>query len=460
MKHKITLLLIVSFLVAAGSVIYLYDVLTTSNSEDMVEIFTSPYITEFSIPTKSSVPNGIGVDRNGNVWFAEIEGDKLAMLDKNSYLITEYNIPDGVGEVWSLDFDSNGNIWFADKNDRIWNFDTADKSFKKYDVPTKGSMPTDLVIDADGKIWIAQLRNNYSEEGDRIAVFDPEKEVFTQYKLADKSGPIGLALDNENIWITQTYAHSIGKFNRYDFSYKQFEPSKGMVSPIGIAVDDKGTVWFAQHGASKVSSFGESNQTLFEFTTSPGLFPITTPYWILIDSKQNIWFNEHSTNKIARFIKENNTLIEYKIPSEREELVNVLTIALDQNDNLWFTEWSRNRIGVVNAYMPLPFTMDVSSDFVATTAGKNVELELTLMSRSNVIREIYFNASSTMTLTGEFVNSTIRFEPSSIKLGNSNEKIRVVLGTETKLEPDVYSVTVSASDEFITYARIITLEVL
>ena len=445
------------------SIIYLYDFVPTPPiSERLVGILASPYITEFNIPTPSSVPNGIGVDKKGNVWFVENEAGILAMLDRNSYLLTEYKIPADIGEVWSLKFDTQGNLWFTDSKDRIWRFDTIGKSFRNYEVPTKGSRPTDLAIDTGGRIWITQIRSNYSEEGERIAVFDPSKEAFTEYKLGDRSGPAGIALENGNIWITQTYANNIAKFNKYDLSYKQFTPSQSIVSPIGIAVDARGTVWFAQHGASKISGFVESNKTLFEFATSPNAeFPITTPYWIAIDSKQNIWFNEHSPNKIAKFIKANNTLVEYKIPSEKGELVNALTIALDQDDNLWFTEWTRNRIGVVNSNIPVPFTVDVSAGFVNIEAGKSFTLEVTVRpGHGSEIRNIYFNASGTITPTGEFVNSTIIFDPEQINLDNSSRQAKLFIHTKPELTRGVYNMTISASDGFITYARIVKVEVL
>lgn len=462
LKTRFLIFLIINCGLAGTAIIlYLYDFEKDDVSRNKVEIFTSPYITEFSIPTSSSVPNGIGVDKDDRIWFVENKGNKLAMFDKNSYLLTEYKIPGDIGEVWSVDFDKDGNLWFTDSSDRIWMFDIARKSFKSYDVPTKGSRPTDIVIDNDDKIWITQLRNNYSEEGDRVVVFDPILEKFSEYKLTDKSGPAGVVFDKGNLWITQTYSHNIARFNTGNFSYQQFTPSQNSVSPIGIAVDAKGAIWFAQHGASKVSRFIESNQTLFEFTTSPNPeFPITTPYWILIDSKQNIWFNEHSPNKIAKFDKANNTLIEYKIPSERGELVNALTIALDHNDNPWFTEWTRNRIGFVDSKIPVPFTIDISPDAATVDAGENLSFDVTVTPINvNEIRRVYFNASSTITPTGEFVNSTISFEPKQVDLGNTNQKTRLFFHTEPELTRGEYNITVSASDGFITYARIVTLQV-
>lgn len=462
LKTRFLIFLIISCgLAGAAIILYLHDFEKEDVSRNKVEILTSPYITEFSIPTPSSVPNGIGVDKDDRIWFVENKGNKLAMLDKNSYLLTEYKIPGDIGEAWSVDFDKDGNLWFTDSNDRIWMFDIARKSLKSYDVPTKGSRPTDIAIDNDGKIWITQLRNNYSEEGDRVVVFDPIREKFTEYKLADKSGPAGIVFDKGNLWITQTYAHNLAKFNTSDFSYEQFTLSQNIVSPIGINVDAQDMVWFAQHGASKVSRFIESNQTLFEFTTSPSAeFPITTPYWILIDSKQNIWFNEHSPNKIAKFVKANNTLIEYKIPSEKGELVNALTIALDHNDNPWFTEWTRNRIGFVDSKIPIPFTINVSPDVAAVDAGADLSFDVIVTpTNTNEIRSIYFNASSTITPTGEFVNSTISFEPKQVDLGNTSQKTKLFFRTEPELTRGEYNITVSASDGFITYARVVTLQV-
>lgn len=293
-------------------------------------------------------------------------------------------------------------------------------------------------------------------------MIDHLQDEYAQYRLAEKSGPAGITYSNGNIWLTQIFRHNIASFEPSQNLYREFTPADDIVSPIGIAVDLDGVIWFAQHGVSKVSAFDPTDKEYFEFTTSPSAeFPITTPYWTTVDSQGAVWFNEHSTNKIGRFFKGNNTLVEYRIPSERTELVNALTIALDRDDNLWFTEWSRDRIGFVNSSVPLPFAMDVSEKTAKVKAGDDLVLHLTLSPLSKQeLQELYFNASSTITPTGEFVNSRVQFEPSTVTLMDGKpEMIRMVFNTDSNIQKGSYNMTISVSNQLITYSRIVQVSI-
>ena len=71
-------------------------------------------MTEYSIPTANSVPEGITWGPDGNLWFTE-EAGKIARIT-TAGTITEYSTPAGVSPV-DIALGADGNLWFTELNE-------------------------------------------------------------------------------------------------------------------------------------------------------------------------------------------------------------------------------------------------------------------------------------------------------------------------------------------------------
>ncbi|MHB8566999.1 MAG: Vgb family protein [Nitrososphaerales archaeon] len=67
------------------------------------------------IPIVQSLPAQILIDKNGNVWLAEHQGNRIAGFDPSNGILTEYLVPTRpLTETLWLALDQNGNAWFTE----------------------------------------------------------------------------------------------------------------------------------------------------------------------------------------------------------------------------------------------------------------------------------------------------------------------------------------------------------
>jgi hypothetical protein len=71
------------------------------------------------VPTANSEPIAITKGPDGNLWFAEQDGEKIGRIDPSTDEITEFPIPSGGGEPRAITAGPDGDLWFAEDNGQI-----------------------------------------------------------------------------------------------------------------------------------------------------------------------------------------------------------------------------------------------------------------------------------------------------------------------------------------------------
>src|SRR3970282_1260122 len=71
-------------------------------------------IKEWVIPTQSSGPHDIVVDKNGIAWFTEINTNKIGRFDPKTEQFKEYPISTQSARPHGLIVDEEGNVWFTE----------------------------------------------------------------------------------------------------------------------------------------------------------------------------------------------------------------------------------------------------------------------------------------------------------------------------------------------------------
>ena len=143
----------------------------------------------YMIPTKGSYPVQVAIDSKGNVWFSEIFGKKLGVIEphkaKNgtSQGITEYALK-------QIDFKTMGPHVIG-KNDTIWltavsfpeagnivKFDPTSKNFTVFQLPNGTGVPVGIAEDDYGRVWVNDHATNL------FLMFEPSNNQLTKYSTS------------------------------------------------------------------------------------------------------------------------------------------------------------------------------------------------------------------------------------------------------------------------------------
>jgi virginiamycin B lyase len=217
-------------------------------------------IKEWEVPTSNSAPHDIVVDeRNGIVWFTEINANKIGK------------------------------------------FDPTTEQFQEFDIPTLSSRPHGLVVDQDGNVWFTEM------EGSKIGKLDVDTgQVVAEFPTptlnsgphTNDSGTRRIAIDsNGKLWFTEYNAAKIGSFDPKTNEFKEFETTTPDSGPYAIWVDIFDNVWFSMTNAFKVGKLDQSTDTVQEYDLPT---PSTIIRFIYADGNDgNIWFPNNNNNKIG-----------------------------------------------------------------------------------------------------------------------------------------------------------------
>lgn len=250
--------------------------------------FSEVSTADFPLPTLRAGPGGDIVENSfGQLWFPEVYGNKLAVLD------------------------------------------SASKRFREIDLPTPVSMPIGVARTSDGMLWVPEFHGN------RLAQVDPKSSTVREFSLREPhSLPVGIAVDEaDNVWLTQMATGRIARFNRLSEAFDQFELPGGDVSPFMISADQRGSLW--------VTASNQSGNYLARFdiaTERFDIFPLPTPACgpagLLVDQNA-VWVTESQSGKLARFEIKLHHWQEFPIPVLHSEPIR---LAKDLRGRIWIAD--------------------------------------------------------------------------------------------------------------------------
>ncbi|MFY9567411.1 MAG: hypothetical protein WAQ29_13750, partial [Nitrososphaeraceae archaeon] len=204
----------------------------------------------YKVPTNGSYPSSIAFDSQGRVWFSEIFGKKLGIIDP---VKASNGTSDGIQEYQLNLSEEEG-------------FETMGPL-----IITNGGSNNDGNNNRSETVWFTAV--DFPDAG-HVIKFDINQKKFEVLRLAKGVGvPVGIVEDDkERLWIND---HATNLFF-------MFEPQTG-----------------------KVIKYSTSLPTSRNSTT-------TLPYYNMYKDGR-LWFNEHEGNAIAYFDTANSTLVEYQI---------------------------------------------------------------------------------------------------------------------------------------------------
>jgi len=234
----------------------------------------SPYERKFEmykIPTPGSYPSSIVIDSQGRIWFSEIFGKKIGLIDP---ALTEHNTSKGISEypVQGIEFETLGPISISKNKDALWltavkypeggsilKFDFQEKRFTVFNLSKGSAVPIGIVEDNSGKLWINDHATNL------FFSFDTVTKKIVKYSTSLPTSrnntttlPYWNLISNDNLWFNEHEGNAIAYFNIKNSTLVEFKIPTGSEewgntsNPLKFTVDNFGSVWFTEWTENKL----------------------------------------------------------------------------------------------------------------------------------------------------------------------------------------------------------------
>ncbi|MBA3749844.1 MAG: hypothetical protein H0X03_02940 [Nitrosopumilus sp.] len=368
---------------------------------------------KYKTPTRGSYPSSLAFDSKDRVWFTEIFGKKLGLVNP---LETENNTTKGIKE---LDLE------------KIVKFETMGPLSTGYNNSKSGYNNTN-----DEILWLSTVDFPY---GGQIVKFDVSTENSTVYNLNNtNSVPISVAEDeNGMIWTNDHASSLILMLDPKTGNIKQYATSPASTRntttlPYFNEYSD-GKIWFNEHEGNAIAYYDSENKTLIEYH---------------IPTKDKLWGNTS----------------------------NPLRFTIDYHGSIWFTEWTENKIGVLHKEKmnQFPISLSTSKDpmIIDSNTGKGDIIDVYVnrnnfnnSNTANTVSNELINmfVTSSISKTGQLWNLTSKFNKdqfmtSDIPSFDEPYKVTLEINPTNNIVPGNYTLTISARyDNIITYSKIIDL---
>ena len=167
-------------------------------------------VLEYHTPTPDSSPADLAFDALGNLWFTELNANRIGKLDPSkaksltSQGITEYELPQPNSKPHFLTIAKNGLIWFTEGANRIGSLDPENGTFKEYDIPSPHSEPHQIIEAPDGSIWFVEFQTN------KVGQLDPKNRQ--DYRVPDRPRQSACPRPGKKQDLVHTGRHVLGQY--------------------------------------------------------------------------------------------------------------------------------------------------------------------------------------------------------------------------------------------------------
>jgi copper transport protein len=200
----------------------------------------------------------------------------------------------------------DGQIWYIDPTRNILgNYDPLSKDNQQftiplqvitstiYDIPTPNSLPTDIAVDREGKVW-------FTESIGKIGRLDPAKGAITEYQPSGDvlEEPTSILPDprSSQVFVSEHEGQQISVLDLILDTFSEYSIISEEGLPFGMALDDYGNLWFAQHVIDRIGLIDPENNQITEVQvpTNGSFVQCLVP-----DDQGRIWFAEQRGSSLG-----------------------------------------------------------------------------------------------------------------------------------------------------------------
>ena len=229
-------------------------------------------------------PSGIGIDKDGRVWWPELRGGMLGELDPTTGAQIRHRLPQQVGAIHEAVIDKDGNIGFG----LIWGaefgrYEAKTHKIHMYPTPTPDNGIYGLVFDEHGNMWGAGW-----EKG-TINKWDVDTEAVKEYKVPNSWGMLRrISVDSKGIvWAGEYNTGILARFDPATEKLTEYKIPLSGANPYDTWPDRSGNIWIGDQPHSALIKF-DPNTARFTFYPMPQPHQSVPKFQVADDN--TIWF--------------------------------------------------------------------------------------------------------------------------------------------------------------------------
>jgi copper transport protein len=287
---------------------------------------------------RQSIWVGDSLPGNGTIW----------QLDTNTGNYIMHKIINATHVTQSV-LASDGSLWYIDplgaENSGVLGlYNPDDNSSRRFVIPEEG-IPSGIAIDGNGSLWVPIVVGNGA---DKVIKFEPATEEFTSYDIPTQDArPAGIASDRMgNIWFAEAGADSIAKINTTTGNITEYKPESSIQTldePAAVFADpDSFDIYIAEHSGHTISVF---NSILGTFREYPSVNEAGLPFGMAMDNYGNLWFAQHEIDKIGVIDPRTGEGTEVNIPLTGSF---VQWLTSDDQGRIWFAAQRASALGSIS----------------------------------------------------------------------------------------------------------------
>lgn len=266
---------------------------TEREANRVAKITSAGVITEYSVPTASSLPEGIATVGGGDAWFTEFNANKIGHVT-SAGVFEEFSIPTPGSGPRGIIAGPTGGYWFTEYFGNKIGFISNTGAITEFPIPTPGSGP--LHID-----WVTTDRLWFTESAaDKIASITVNGGVITEFPAPSGAGLGRIAtgydgIDFVDMWFVESNTDKVGKISSTG-SITEFN-LQGAATPFDVNYAFDGNTYVPEPGANLIARINPVG-VIFEFQPpTPNAQPFGVPQAGGPDGK--VWFTERGAAKIG-----------------------------------------------------------------------------------------------------------------------------------------------------------------
>lgn len=311
-------------------------------------------VTPFPISQVNSAPEGIALDRAGNMWIAMSGADQVGKATPAGVLST-VEIPNGSANAGAhgVALGSDSRMWITERlGNRIGAINVETNAYQAFDIPTANSQPMGITTGPDGAMWFTEFAAN---KVGRIT----KTGAITEFPLPADSGPTSIVTGPDGaLWITLQTGNAIGRMTTSGVVTPYPLPVRNS-APTDITVGTDNNLWFTERDGNRIGRMTVRG-LLAEFALPTA---DSKPEQITLGESGDMWVTQPGSNRLSR-VTTDGVVTDFILPTANTGPFGVVA---GVDGNIWFSGKNANNVNrLLSGVVPTP---DVDPTLTATSTA-------------------------------------------------------------------------------------------